>query len=114
MDYYILDSYVSAETGAFLLADSTHLPRIYCGKEDWSGVQRAVDNLCGDIFCVIGRKGCRTAVPEDADVIVGTWGKSRALDELFQQGKFDPTGLIGKWESFRLQIVEDRLIIAGS
>lgn len=114
MDYYILDSYVSAETGAFLLADSTHLPRIYCGKEDWSGVQRAVDNLCGDIFCVIGREGCRTAVPEDADVIVGTWGKSRALDELFKQGKFDPTGLIGKWESFRLQIVEDRLIIAGS
>lgn len=59
-----------------------------------------------------------TAPPDeawsDADIIIGTIGESEAIDALAASGKMDVSDISGKWESFRIQIVDDKLVIAGS
>jgi len=54
-------------------------------------------------------------------IIVGTIGKSSALDELSRSGKIDLAQISGKWESLLIQVVppplpgiSQALIIAGS
>lgn len=51
---------------------------------------------------------------EDVDVIVGTIGSSPVLDKLISEGKLDVSDIEGKWESFKIQVIDDALVIAGS
>ncbi len=51
---------------------------------------------------------------ENADVIIGTVGKSAAIDELAEKGVINVENIRGKWESFTIHIVDDKLVIAGS
>jgi hypothetical protein len=84
---------------------------------------RAVGDLQADIERVTSRKPaalyeCPSA---SAVVIVGTLGKSAAIDALVAAGKLDASDLRGKWESFVITTVvqplpgvERALVIAGS
>lgn len=50
----------------------------------------------------------------DADIIIGTIGKSAEIDALAAAGKIDISEIEGKWESFTIQEVDGKIIIAGS
>ena len=54
-------------------------------------------------------------------ILIGTIGKNKLIDELIKSGKIDVAHLIGKWETFKIQTiqnpfpgVESALVIVGS
>ncbi len=109
--------------GSFPLVSKDQAAPLWYDAADWAGVIRAVGDLQADIERVTDRKPAATferpAVP--AMVIVGTLGKSAAIDALVAAGKLDASDLRGKWESFvitsvtqPLPGVEQALVIAGS
>jgi hypothetical protein len=47
-------------------------------------------------------------------ICVGTIGKSRLIDGLVKQKKLDVSKVKGQWESFVIDVVDGRLVVAGS
>lgn len=69
---------------------------------DWDGVKIAVENLRKDFKAVTGR--------ENAPVVAGTWGKSKAVEKYKEIGD----SLEGKWEKYVIITDGDKLVIVGS
>ncbi|MBP1604464.1 MAG: glycosyl hydrolase, partial [Acidobacteria bacterium] len=93
-------------------------------SQDYAGVRRAAGDLVEDVARVTG---VRPRLVEDQVsgardiVVVGTLGRSRAIDRLVRAGKLDVREIRGRWESSIVQVVArpwsgvDRaLVIAGS
>lgn len=107
----------TATSGAFPLVARKVAASIYVDADDFAGVARAAHDLRSDIARV-------TAVtaelihdekhPGSAAIIVGTIGRNRIIDRLIREGTLDVRGVAGKWESFVIQVVSKRLVIAGS
>ena len=105
-----------------LAADGTAAP-ILVDEGDHPGVRRAARDLQEDVFRVTSLRpevvpGERTA-PDV--VVVGTIGRSRAIDRLVAAGRLDVTEVRGRWEASVVQVVrrpspgvERALVIAGS
>jgi len=113
----------SPSADSFPLVTASSVAPLWYDAADWPGVVRAVGDLQGDIERVTSRKPTvsseRPSSP--AVVIVGTLGKSAAIDALVAAGKLDASDLRGKWESFVIATVSDpvpgvarALVIAGS
>jgi hypothetical protein len=109
--------------GAFPLVKSERISPLWCDANDHKGVIRAVGDLQADIERVTGRKAIiANSRPASATpVIIGTIGKSAAIDSLIASGKLDVSGIKGKWESFVITTlnqpapgIEQALVIAGS
>jgi hypothetical protein len=110
--------------GSFTLAQKNEVAVLYVDSQDYPGVVRAVNDLQADVNRVTGR------IPKIANdekdlgknaVIIGTIGKSPLIDRLIRDGKVDANQIVGKWESFLIEVVhkplpgvENGLIIAGS
>lgn len=108
---------------AFPLVAPSGLAPLWYDAGDFPGVIRAVGDLQADIERVTGKKPASTSAqtPGDRIVIVGTLGKSRAIDALVASGKLDVADLRGKWESFVITTiaaplpgVKQALVIVGS
>jgi hypothetical protein len=119
-------SYVTGAkiSGSFPIVNERGAARIYVDQTDWPGVVRAAADLQDDIARVTG---CRPelhrnfAELEANTVLVGTIGKSAAIDGLIRAGKIDASRIRGKWESFVLETVANplpnvtsALVIVGS
>jgi len=113
----------SPSADAFPLVAASGAAPLWYDAADWPGVVRAVGDLQGDIERVTSRKPAASAERPGARsvVIVGTLGKSAAIDALVAAGKLDASDLRGKWESFVITTVaqplpgvERALVIAGS
>jgi len=109
--------------GAFPLVAAGHEASLWYDAADYPGVIRAIGDLQADIERVTShRPVASTTCPKTADfVIIGTLGKSAAIDALVKAGKLDASDLQGKWESFVITTVaaplpgvERALVIAGS
>lgn len=108
----------------FCLAQGDRLAMLCVDANDHTGVVRAVKDLQADIACVTGRTPELTHEPADLGtnvVLVGTIGKSAIIERLIRDGKIDVSQIIGKWESFLIQVVPEPipgvahgLVIAGS
>ncbi len=90
---------------------------------DFPGVVRAIHDLQNDIESVTGKKTLIAAENEtpEYEIIIGTLGKSKVIDQLVQAKKIDLKDLNGKWESFVIATIEKPqpgtktcLVIAGS
>jgi hypothetical protein len=117
----VVDTAPSAD--AFPLVTASGGAPLWYDAADWPGVVRAVGDLQVDIERVTSRKPAASSERPSASavVIVGTLGKSAAIDALVAAGKLDASDLRGKWESFVITTVAqplpgvDRaLVIAGS
>ena len=97
---------------------------IYVDAADFPAVVRAVGDLRADVQRVSGTapviKNSTTGLSSTA-IMVGTLGKSPAIDALAAAGKLDTMGVAGKWESAVIQAVANpvagvtrALVIAGS
>lgn len=90
---------------------------------DFKGVIRAIGDLQNDINSVTGIKPVlftNNAV-EGYEIVIGTLGNSKLIDNLAQSGKLSTKDLKGKWESFVITTIDDSkkagrkiLAIAGS
>src|SRR5579859_2098234 len=101
------ESFVSTapQPGAFPLAGAA----IEVDSADWPGVARAAGDLRSDLAAVLG-----DAKPLGRTILVGTLGKSPAIDKLAAEGKIDVSGVRGQWEAYDIETVGDTLVIAGS
>ena len=115
--------YDAPSPAAFPLVSAEGSAPLWHDAADWPGVIHAVGDLRADIERVTGRApSLSSAQPKAACVvIIGTLGRSAAIDALVAAGKLDVSDLRGKWESFVITTVEQpmpgverALVIAGS
>jgi hypothetical protein len=111
-------------TGDFTIAEKESLATVYVDASDHAGVVRATGDLQSDIARVTGRTP--TIINQSSHnyasvIIIGTIGKSAAIDRLIREKKIAVSHIAGKWESFLIQVVPrplpgiaSGLIIAGS
>lgn len=109
-----VSGYVSMSEGDFVLASSDKTPSIYVDENDYEGVIRAAGDLKNDIKSVSAVVPIDAVDAASADVVIGTVGKSTAIDTLVSAGDLDISKIEGKRESFTIQNVEGKLVIAGS
>ena len=71
-------------------------------EADWKGVIRAIGDLQTDINSVTGIKPklLTTETMSDYEIVVGTLGKSKLIDQLVKAKKLDVKDLKDKWETF--------------
>lgn len=90
---------------------------------DFKGVIRAIGDLQNDIKSVTGTKPelLSTNPAEGYEIVIGTLGKSKQIDNLASSGKLNTKDLKGKWESFVISTIDNPkksgqklLVIAGS
>ncbi len=102
----------SRARGAFPLVARGAPARVVVDAKDWPGVTRAARDLQGDLARVSGWKGeFGLGTPK---VLVGTLGRSSAIDDLVAKGKLDVRAIRGKWEASVTQVVGDTLVVAGA
>jgi len=101
--------------GAFSLVEAN----IWVDEGDWPGVRRAAEDLRTDIASVASStlkrgRGKRT-------IIVGTLGRSPAIDRLVAEGKLSVKEVAGQWEASvtatvhnPIPGVEEALVVAGA
>lgn len=110
--------------GFFTLYEAGNSTPLLIEPQDHKGVIRALHDLKSDIGKVTGHdpnivldkfSGSKSLV------IVGTYGRSRIIDELVKSKKLDMTGVEGKWEAYRIQTIDNpfpgidqALVIVGS
>lgn len=118
-----------------LISEAEAAPIVVLGKDeigytegDYPGVVRATHDLKEDIKAVTGRE---PFVTDDIEalgdrkfaILVGSYKKSTLIQELHESGVLDLTDIIGKWEDYIIQTVNDpfgdgsietALVVAGS
>ena len=101
----------------FCIAKDGKAATIVVDENDWKGVLRAANDLSDDIHKVTGTaplispQGGKTG---KGLIIVGTIGKSRAIDKLIKQKKLDVKPIKGRWEAYCIDVVDGNLVVAGS
>ena len=115
----VITTSVMAQSKTFCIAKDGKTAAIVVDEQDWKGVIRAANDLGDDV-----RKVCGTASevklltsylsPLTSNIIVGTIGKSRIIDKLIKQKKLDVKRIKGRWEAYKICVVDDNLVIAGS
>lgn len=110
-----VSGYVSCTEGDIEIASQEKTPNIYVDAEnDYAGVTRVAGDLQSDIAAVTGVTANIVNDAADADIIIGTIGRSAAVDELIADGRLDVSEIEGEWEAFTLQDVDGDLVIAGA
>jgi hypothetical protein len=119
-------SYVEQKPGpgSFCIARDGGVAGVFVGAEDFPGVIRAAGDLRKDIGKVTGGTPglvCGEMPGGTNVIIIGTIGKSPVIDRLVRDKKIDPSPIIGKWESYLIQVVTNpfpdmpqALVIMGS
>ena len=113
-----------ATANGFALVSGGTAASVWTDAQDYAGVLRAADDLKADVARVTGVAPMVSrdlAALHGPAIIVGTIGRSAAIDRLIREHKLDVAPIAGKWEAFLLQVVDapapgiDRaLVIAGS
>ena len=103
----------------FCIAKDGTTATIVVDGNDWKGVIRAANDLSDDIRKVTGVSGAVRLIDNgkwtiDNSIIVGTIGKSRAIDRLIKQKKLDVMRIKGHWEGYVIDVVDGNLVIAGN
>ena len=109
---------------SFCVAGPGQISPLYVDPADFPGVARAANDLAQDIGRVSGHAAPVVRAADKLSplpILIGTLGKSAAIDGLVTSGKLDVSAIRGKWESYVIQTVADplpgvrrALVIAGS
>jgi hypothetical protein len=113
-----------APAGAVTIASEGTLAQLYVESEDIQPTGIAAGLLAEDVQRVTGRQpqtvNQQSALSGDA-VLIGTIGHCKLIDRLASEGKIDLSDLRGKWEAYKLAVIEKplpnvprALVIAGS
>ena len=112
------------EPGAFPIITASETTSIYVDENDDWLIHRAASLLQGDIEMVTGKKpGIISAISLSAKnlIIIGTINKSSLIDRLIKEKKLKVDDIKGKWETFKLLLInkplspiQNAFVIAGS
>ena len=112
------------ELGAFPVVTSSQTTSIYVDENDDWLVHKAASLLQNDIEMVTGKKPeIISTLPSTIKnvIIIGTIGQSSLIQKLATEKKLDVTNIKGKWETFKLQTInnplkgiENAFVIVGS
>src|SRR5215472_10664058 len=102
------------QPGSFPIVRAKIAAPIFVDPADWPGVIRAAADLRADIARVTGLTPDSISAPGAGAILIGTLGRSPAIDRLVRDHKIDPSPIAGKWESWVIQTVDHTLVIAGS
>ena len=119
-----------AKEEQFCIAKDGKTATIVVDENDWKGVIRAAKDLSDDVKKVTGVEAPLLSPlggkPQIATItspkgeagrgliLVGTIGKSRIIDRLIKQKKLDVKIIKGRWEAYKIGVVDGNLVIAGS
>jgi hypothetical protein len=105
-----------AQSKTFCIAKDGKTAAIVVDEQDWKGVIRAANDLSDDVRKVTGVASpiANSQLPIANSILVGTIGKSRIIDKLIKQKKLDVKRIKGRWEAYKICVVDDNLVIAGS
>jgi hypothetical protein len=116
-------SFVKSEK-YFPLSESGKSAPLVVSSNDFPGIKRVIKQFrtdIGNVTNILPDLSTDTIPASKNIVIVGTIGNSSLIDKLIDNKKLDVQNIIGKWDSFLIQVVEkpfpnvDRaLVIAGS
>lgn len=99
---------------SFSLCNST----IVYSHEESKQVVRAIGDFQADVQRVTGFKPLvANKKVKGANIIIGTYGKSKLINELIKQGRINENDLKNHWESYVISVTDEpvpTLIIAGS
>jgi hypothetical protein len=107
----------------FPIVGTGHSASVRYDINDYKGIIRAIGDLQNDIDSVTGFKPeiLTTELSTEYEIVVGTVGKSKLIDQLIASKKLDAKDLKGKWESFVIVTIQNPkpgvkqyLVIAGS
>jgi hypothetical protein len=111
------------EPGCFAVFSGSSSASLVISEKDYPGVLRAFKDLQSDIKSVSGTLPVLSfkRLRSHSVIIAGTIGKSPLIDDLISRKKITVNDILGKWESFVIQVVdkpfpgtEKGLVIAGS
>ena len=108
----------------FALLNGQQSASLYYDDDDYLVVKKTSELFASDFKLVTGKElphGSKTDLLTDNTIIIGTLGQSKVIDKMAAKGKVDTTGLKGRWESYRVQLVKkplngvkQALVIIGS
>jgi hypothetical protein len=106
----------------FILSGNGKAASVFVEAGEDRAVLRAVGDLVSDIKRAGGTKPELTQSLIGKNLlIIGTFGKSKIIEQLVSVGKLETNGITGQWESYVLQIVthplpgvDSAIVIAGS
>ena len=108
----------------FALLNGQQSASLYYDDDDYLVVKKTSELFASDFKLVTGKElphGSKTDLLTDNTIIIGTLGQSKVIDKMVAKGKVDTTGLKGRWESYRVQLVKkplngvkQALVIIGS
>lgn len=112
------------DASALPIIGTSERAKLYVDTEDQTGVLRVVNTLRQDIERVTGSAPViahSSAELRDYAVIIGTVGHSSLIDQLVASGTIDVSDVVGKWDAYHLEVVENplpqvkrALVIAGA
>ncbi|NWK54497.1 glycosyl hydrolase 115 family protein [Verrucomicrobiaceae bacterium N1E253] len=108
----------SPSKGSFPLVDAQQKAAvIHYDQADAKVVSIAAKLFSKDVQAVTGAvPKITTEESKDSNpsILIGTLGKSRAIDQLVKTGKLNAESIKGQWESFLITQIDHQLIIAGA
>ena len=108
------DNFISFTQGDLKLCQAGEAFSICISDNDNIAVKLAAKNLASDFQKVCDANVTVSSSDSEARIIAGTIGKSAAIDNLVKSGKIDAKALNGKIEKYILNIIDGKLVIAGS
>ena len=112
--------------GCFTIAGSTTTDKaiILYDDQDAEVVQTVIECLLSDLKAVTKKTFTKYRAEPSSHknpIIIGTIGQSKHIDQLIADGKLDVSDVVGRWEAYGLQVidnpmegVERALVIYGS
>ena len=115
---FAADSWVSVASseGSFPLVAGNSAAPLFVSPEDHAGVLKVAAHLQADILRVSDKEpllNSRDVPSGELVVIIGTLGKSPLIDKLAASGKIDVATVMGRWETFGIQSVEEPMPEVG-
>ena len=108
------EKFISFTQGDLKLCKTGDSFSICISDNDNIAVKLAARNLASDFQKVCDANVTISSSDSEARIIAGTIGNSAAIDQLVKSGKIDAKSLNGKIEKYILNIIDGKLIIAGS
>ena len=109
-------TFVSFDKGDMMLCKKGETFTIVVSDNDNVAIKLAAKNLVNDLKAVLEANVEITSdrSAKAAKIIIGTIGKSKAIDALIKEGKIDGSALKGKIEKYIITLCNGSLVIAGS
>ncbi|WP_372774226.1 glycosyl hydrolase 115 family protein [Mangrovibacterium sp.] len=114
-------SLYAQKTTDFPIVSVNGIVGICIDPQDAKVVDIAAHMLADDIEKVTGRQISVTADLTDIEIIAGTIGSSKIIDQIISEHQIDVSRIEGKWETYSIQVIENpvkgvrkSLLIIGS